>query len=470
MTPMHHRRNLILLGGVVVLAASIGVYYWQTRVAEEQAARAALRQETVSRGVIASTVSATGFLAPKNQINLHFPTTAAPLLVEQVNVALGQTVRKGVLLARLDTQDLRLAVTEAELALQSARLSLARLKAPPRPEDIALAEASLRLARAGVYAASQGNSPESVEIAYLNLRVAQTALDQTHTQIDILVDEYGDVGWLAKNAFLQSQADQQVIEAKIANERYIAAQAEPGFGNAASALASVEQAQVTLDRLKNGPGREDLEIAQLQVDQAETAVQIARRNLANAEIRAPFAGVVTAVNVQSGELATGAVPAIVLADMSDFFLDVAVDEIDAAQISPGQAVTVSLDALPDALLTGSVERVSLLAARGTDGVVRYDVRVSLDPTSVTLRGGMTAVTEIVVAEVRDVLLVPNWAIRRDQGRAFVGVLRDGVIGEVEVRLGLRNDSYSEVVSGLAENDVVAVDTAREQFRLFGGGP
>jgi HlyD family secretion protein len=348
---------------------------------------------------------------------------------------------------------------------------VAQLQAPPRPEDIALAEANLRVARAQVYAASQGNSPQAVEIARLNLLVAQNTLDRTHKQMDILVEEKKDLGWLAKNALLQPQADQQVLAAKTADEQYHAAQAAPGFGTAASALAAVEQAQVALDRLKSGPPLEDLKIAQLQVNQAQAALEVAQHNLATAQILAPFDGVVTAVNIRPGELTARAVPAIVLADVNTFLLDVAVDEVDVARVALGQAVTVTLDALPNAFLTGKVEKIAIIATNNANGVVSYGVRVLLDPTQALVRGGMTATAEIVVAEARDVVLVPNWAIRRDRekGLIYVGRLRNGVLEEVEVRLGLHNETYSEVVSGLAENDVVAVDTTREQFRLVGGG-
>src|SRR5574341_892305 len=281
---MPPRRSLILVGIVVLLSVGAGFYFWQARLAAKQAAQAALQQEVVKRGAIASTVSATGFLAPDNQVNLYF-STASALPVEEVNVVLGQKVRRGDILARLNSQDLELSVTQAKLALQAARLALAQLQAPPRPEDVALAEANVRVAQAQVYAASQGNRPQAVEIARLNLLMAQNTLDRTHKQMDILVEEGGDLGWLAKNAFLQSQADQQVLAAKTADEQYHAAQEPPGFANAASALAAVEQAQVALDRLKSGPLLEDLKIAQLQVDQAQAALEVAQHNLATAQIQ-----------------------------------------------------------------------------------------------------------------------------------------------------------------------------------------
>jgi HlyD family secretion protein len=162
-------------------------------------------------------------------------------------------------------------------------------------------------------------------------------------------------------------------------------------------------------------------------------------------------------------------PALALVDLSRFFLDVQVDEVDVAIVAAGQAVSVTLDALPDLVLPATVERIAP-AAQVNAGVVSYPVRLSLAGAAETLRAGMTATAAIVVAEARGVVLVPNWAVRRDRdtGQAFVGLLRAGAIADVPVVLGLRDEEYSEVLDGLAAGDIVAVSDQREQlFSLFG---
>jgi HlyD family secretion protein len=449
---------------VLVLVAGAAASFWQQQEQARRAAAVTIRQEVVQRGTILSTVSATGHLEAQSEINLFF-SSAAPLPVVELNVALGDRVRQGDILARLDDAELRLAVAEAQQALESARLRLALLQAPPRPEDLAVAEANLRLARNQVYAASLGQSPEAVEIARLNLVLAQNALNQTYAAMDRLVEQGR---WAEKNA-LQAQADQQVEAAQIADLRYHAAQERPGAGEAASALAAVEQAEVALQRLQDGPSAEDVKIANLQISQAQSALEIARLNLEEAVLAAPFDGVVSAVNLRLGEPAAAALPALALVDLSRFFLDVQVDEVDVAIVAAGQAVSVTLDALPDLVLPATVERIAP-AAQVNAGVVSYPVRLSLAGAAETLRAGMTATAAIVVAEARGVVLVPNWAVRRDRdtGQAFVGLLRAGAIADVPVVLGLRDEEYSEVLDGLAAGDIVAVSDQREQlFSLFG---
>jgi HlyD family secretion protein len=292
--------------------------------------------------------------------------------------------------------------------------------------------------------------------------LAQYALNQTYAAMDRLVEQ----GKFAEKNALQAQADQQVEAAQIANLRYQEAQQAPGYAQTASAQASVEQAQAALDRLRQGPDQADLDIATLQISQAEAALEIAQHNLANAVLTAPFAGVVAGVNLHLGEPA-GPLPAVVLADVSSFYLDVLVDEVDVASVRAGQSVTVTLDALPNLILSATVEKVAPVAQVNA-GVVSYPVRLALAPVADQLRGGLTATAAIVVAEVRDVVLVPNWAIRRDRdtGAAFVSVLRNGALVEVPVTLGARDENYSEVVSGLEAGEIAAVSDQRDTFSII----
>jgi len=459
------RRNLLILAVLALLLAAASAYYWQQQRVAEQAARDAIRSEFIARGTIVSTVSASGSLIPATQINLFF-STASPAPVTEINAILGQPVRKGGILARQDSSDLALAVTQAEQGLRAADLTLSGLQAPARPADLALAEANLKLANAQVFAASRGQPDSAVQIAYLNLILARNALSQTYQTMDRLVEQ----GKFAQKLALQSQADQQVQAAQIADLQYQQAKAPPKTGAAVSALAAVEQAQVALDRLKNGPTPEDVQIAQLRVSQAQAALDLARNNLADAQLVAPFDGVIGAVNLHLGELAPSALPAVVLVDASRFHLDVSVDEVDIARVAPGQLVTITLDAFPNDLFSGVVEKIAPTASVN-QGVVSYLVTLILNPTTVPLRGGMTATAEIVVAETREAVLVPNWAIRRDRntGQTFVGLLRNGKIEDVLVELGLRNEVFSEVISGVQAGDTVAVDTRREQISFFGGG-
>src|SRR5688572_341700 len=320
------RRNVLVVVVLVVgLAAATGVYIWQQQVATQAAEAGALRQEVVGTGTILSTVNATGYIAPQEQINLFFGTAALQPVVE-LNVALGERVRAGDVLARLDASELALTELEAEQTLRAAELRLALLTAPARPEDIAVAEANVAVARNQVFAASQGQPAEAVEIARLNLVMAQNALAQTHAEMDRLLEQ----GRYAEKAALEAQEGRQIEEARIADLRYQQAQGGPAFGPIASAQAGVEQAEAALERLLRGPTDEDIRIAELEINQARAALESTRYDRLGTTLVAPYDGVVAGVNLQLGEAASSALPAVVLADVSRFYLDVSVDEVDVA--------------------------------------------------------------------------------------------------------------------------------------------
>jgi multidrug efflux pump subunit AcrA (membrane-fusion protein) len=133
----------------------------------------------------------------------------------------------------------------------------------------------------------------------------------------------------------------------------------------------------------------------------------------------------------------------------------------------GQEVQITLDAFPGHVLTGTVSAVAPSAEFDT-GVVSYLVTMEIGHTDLSLRGGMTANTEIIQERQDDVLLVPNRAIWIDAetGRLFVEKPVDGEIITVFIEQGVTNDQVSEVLSGLEEGDQLVVRSAsvRERFR------
>jgi HlyD family secretion protein len=178
--------------------------------------------------------------------------------------------------------------------------------------------------------------------------------------------------------------------------------------------------------------------------------------------------VVAAVNPRVGEPAGTASPAVVLLDTSQFLVDVTVNEVDVAQLAVDQPVNVTVEALPDALLTGKVSRI---APTGTvqGGAVNYTVRIALDKTENELRSGMSATVQVTVAKVNDVLLAPNWAISRNRrtGQAFLSIKEADTLSEIPIETGLRGDTHTEIKAGAQAGEVAAISTKRET--PFGDG-
>jgi HlyD family secretion protein len=163
--------------------------------------------------------------------------------------------------------------------------------------------------------------------------------------------------------------------------------------------------------------------------------------------------------------------------VAQFWVDVDVDEVDVAQLQPGQEALIQIDALPNTSLKGKVDQIAV-TSKLVNGVVSYAVRVVLDGRQAPLKPGMTATTRIVLSQKKNVLRVPNEAIRRDlqTGRAFISVsatelnddgsddttgkATDPTTHEVEVTLGLQDTDYTEIVSGAQEGQVVLINSGK----------
>jgi HlyD family secretion protein len=239
-------------------------------------------------------------------------------------------------------------------------------------------------------------------------------------------------------------------------------------------------AEAGLDRVTSEPAVATLAVREAAVARAEVALRSAERNLSQATLIAPFAATIASVDMRIGEPAeAGAI--IALVDLSSFHVDVPVDELDIATVEPGQAVRVTLDALPNAEIGGTVTQIAPLATRSDQGTTTYAVTVMLDADSAGVRPGMTAVVQIVTSQKDDAVLVPRRAVRSEGGESFVLVPTGGAPeatgpGQFApaserrvVTIGLSNNEFVEILSGLEAGDEVLLQDVVSTF-LPGGPP
>ena len=445
---------------VIVLAVAVGAFLayrnMQAQGPEvDQSSR--YQTATVERGDILVTVRATGRVEAAQVAELSFEL---PGIVEAVLVEEGQHVEAGQELARLDGEAQRIALEQAEWSLTIARLNLDVLQEPPSERDLQAARANVNSAWAA-YIDLRDNSvsPEAVRVAELRYEQALAAYDDAQQAFR---DQRG-------TELAEAQVGAASFSMEIARLQLEQLRGGPSQAALNAALAQVSQAQAQLDMLQAGPTQAQLDQAAVAVRQAEVQLERARAAYDDTVLRAPFAGIVNRVNVRVGGLASpGGLPAFELVDLSQLHVLADVDEIDIAQVRPGQPVTITLDALPDQPLSGIVTHIADVATQDS-GVVSYEVRLNLDETDVPVRVGMTAAATIIVREVDDVLVVPNLYVRLDRrtGEAFVNVLdENGELVERAIELGVQNESMSEVRSGLEEGDEVAIDLNAGGFSFF----
>ncbi|MBK8903345.1 MAG: efflux RND transporter periplasmic adaptor subunit [Anaerolineaceae bacterium] len=510
------RRVAVIVGIIVLLVAGFFLVR-QRQTAAATAVPQVLREAVVERGQVTATVNAVGSIEPESLVSLTFGFGGT---VQQVNVVRGQVVAEGDVLATLNTDELALAVQQAEDARRIQELMLQqRLDAAPSAAtlasaeaDIAAAEANVAVAQANLASAEAavlqanaqkaqllaGATPGQVAQAEANLASAQQAQKNAQDTYDRTLDcftsptgeevcpglgapeEAARAALQSANASLAAAqaaltdvqtaarpADIQLADAAIANAQ---AGVQAAQGNVQAAEANLARARAAYDRLLERPSENEIAVLEAQVTAAQTNLALAELRLAQSQIVAPIAGTVANVLINAGELASPGQPAITVVNEEAFHITVSVDEIDIDQIALGQEVEVTVDALPDTAVSGTIAEIAPTSA-SSGGVVTYLVTINIDSAqSEDLRPGMSASASIVVDEVADVLIVPNWAIRlnRETGEAFVNLQQvDGTIEEVVVETGLRNEQFSEVLAGLSAGDTVVLTNDREGFNIFG---
>lgn len=412
--------------------------------------------------------------------------------------------------AELAIESATASLTAAQADLASAEARLAQAQAVVSAEDLTIARLEVEAARVRLSQLQVMPDAETVEIARLNWEIAKNSLWQSQLQRDAIqaqpVPNYqkeiakASVGAadfsariaelqyrqaqegagdeeirLAQIAISQSQARLDKLESPTSDEDLAVAQAAVDAARARveTAQVQVKQAELSLALLLAGPRQEQIDSLQAQVAQAEVALEQAQLRLEKARLTTPFDGVVARVNIQEGESASAAVPAVVVVDLAHFEIESEIDELDVGLVSVGQEVLVTLDALPDAEFRGQVEAIAPTAFQG-DGVVSYSVTIGLQVGEAPVREGMSATANIIVQRLENVLVVPNRALRldREAGKLYAEKLVLGLPQQVEVEIGFRDEQVSQVLSGLDEGDAVIIRlvSSRERLRDAFGPP
>ncbi|MDQ5958015.1 MAG: Biotin lipoyl 2 protein [Patescibacteria group bacterium] len=200
-------------------------------------------------------------------------------------------------------------------------------------------------------------------------------------------------------------------------------------------------------------------IAKAQLERAEAEVSKIDAEIGERVISAPFAGVVTAVNIDPGESASANASAISIMSAGELGVKVDLPEIDSIKVNIGDTATVTIDAL-DSELSLPARVVSVNRSETiVDGVPVYEARLAFDTKTEQIASGMTADVVITTGRKDNVLAVPARAVRyRTDGVPYVVTIgRGGKETEKEVALGLRStDGYIEIKAGLLGGEQVAI--------------
>lgn len=345
-------------------------------------------------------VIAEAHFVPEQNLYLSF---LAQGRVAEILVTKGDQITKGQVLAILSDSEPAVAnLTAAKLELASAEQSLNILL---RTSDLATAQAQLNLATAqdaynkAVWNRKDIDTPQvtdqnKIDAINASIIIAQDKVEKAQKEYDKF-SESEDSDPLKAGAL--NNLAQAKMNLRNAQNNLIYNYLDPSNqdvlisdGKVEVAKAQLADAQSEYDRLKNGPDAEKLAVAQARVDNAAAQVAAAQYAVDNYEIKAPFTGIVADINIAESEQITPNSWAIAVINPSSWYVDTNdLTEFDIVNINIGDSVTVTVDALPELELTGTVEEISL-APKTSAGDILYTVHILINDPDPRIKWGMTA--------------------------------------------------------------------------------
>lgn len=451
---MKLKKPLPLIISGVLTVVLIGGGVWLYKANHSATPSSNYITSLVREGNIKETVNATGTV---NATSLY-QLSANGGKVTEVDVKVGDQVKAGQVLAKLDPTQAQQQVSQAQANLTQAQLKLTQLQAPPSQVNLISAENSVAKSQASV--ASAGNSL-SVLQSYKNSSVLATAIAK--------VQSTASQGANSQLNTLQDYA------ANSADLDTAIAQATNTYNSAENDL---KLANAQLAQVNAGANSSDLQLADNQVSQAKLSLTQTNTTLANTTLTAPADGIITAVNAQaagtsasssgqnSGSSAgTNNSSLITLMGNTDTMqVVVPVNQVDIAKVKTGLSVDLTLDAYPNQNFSGTVTQVNPTGDTQS-GVTTFGVTVTVPNSNNLMKPGMSANVSIIIEQKDNILTVPSSAVHTNGSEKTVSLAPSSNSGTPivqTVQIGLDDGKNAEVIQGLQAGDRVIIGVKAQQ--------
>lgn len=251
----------------------------------------------------------------------------------------------------------------------------------------------------------------------------------------------------------QAQADYDIAQAELANAK----------------LAYERNQQLYAEHLVSDEERDQIDlnlaVAKGKLFQTKTVLERAEERLSESVVRSPIDGIILQKYVEQGQIiasgvssVSGGTPIVDVADMRNVYIKAGVDEIDIGRIRVGQTGTVVAEAYPNETFTGEIVRIAP-EARVEQNVTLFDIVLEVKNPDEKLKSGMNTTLQVTLEKKQNVLLIPKMMLlpTTDKHKWMVRVKENGGYQLREVEIGLSNFRDAEVLSGLKEGDIVAVE-------------
>jgi len=390
------KRTILLFSIVgILIISSAGYFGFSTSKTPE--ATPTPQTVSVTKCDVEQTVTAPGNLVNVNEADVQMPTTGR---ISTVKVREGDHIQAGQILAELDD----VTTSQAKLDLLEAQDELDKLQKRRTALDY----------------------PRATNDYVKDLRKQWKAAKDS-------VSELSDAAKNAEDAVLRSQLLASLENAK----------------------KNQKDLESRLNWFTSKPTESDIASADSELALAQAKYDAAKAVMESLEIRAPFDGIVFAVDAEAGQTYQTEAKLFTIGDPKALEALVNVTEEDYPLVSIGQKAEVYFDARPDVTVKGRVERIIPKRIEGDSPL--YNVYLSLDEIPDGLADGMTVDTNVTITSRPGVLCLPRSVVHASgNDKAVVQVWNGSSTESREVQVGLRGDSNIEIVSGLTEGEQVVV--------------
>ena len=459
-------------------------------------------QTTPEKRDLSNSLSGTGTLNPANTYNVK-SLVAGKVLTSTIEE--GDIVEEGTVLYTVDASDATTKAEQASITLQQAQRSYDKtVDRQYVRAEVAGVVATLKVAKGDEVTSGQEVAvirDSSKMVLQLEFPAADAATFSVGQSAEVTLD--GTFETLTGTVTAVTGTDALSTGNLLTRTVTITVRNAGGLTTAQAATATINgisciaakcfeyQAERTLTTLaagtvtainvkEGGAVNKDDIVLQISGEDLTEAIQSAAETLRSAELNmdnlqeamnnytvtSPISGTIIEKNAKAGDALTAGADLCTIYDLSYLVMVINVDELQVSDVSVGQSVQVTADAVPDKTYTGTVTRVSMKGS-SNGGTTTYPVTVRIDETE-GLRPGMNANAEIVIAEAGNALAVPNAAIVRG---GYVLVTKDSPSAAnadpdmtapegyvyVPVKIGVSDDDYTQIISGVTGNDTVAYD-------------
>jgi len=458
----------------------------------------------VKRGTVEKVVSESGTLKKGDLINLSFEISGK---IEKIFVKEGDKVKKGDILAKLDSSELEIQLKKAEIQLKEAKATLEKLLSGPKEEEIEAAEVNLRKAKEDFenfpsqvsssfdyfyvklkevkdqlqilkdlyfsdplsYSQNFRKEKEKIEREIKELETEKENVSLSNvkekiervkeildfissslTEMRKIMEDTKDMKNISQENITLLDTQKEIVNSLISQNLSL----ETNYNLLKSTL---ESAQKNLDLLLSKPKKEDIEIYEAKVKEAETQILLLEKNLEKTKLKSPVSGVVARVFKEEGERVETMMGDIVFQILPEknFEIEVDIYEEDITKIKIGDPVEITFPAIEDKVFSGKVSFIDPVE-KIKDGIVYYGIKILPENLPENVLPGMSCDVKIIVAKKENVLIVPEDIVRKKGSEYFVEIFEKGKILERKIRVGIWGEDFVEVLEGLKEGEKVVL--------------